>query len=329
MRKITALATAAGLLIALSACATSAPSGECPVPLTANDASSLVDAPGAFGADPKATFPTPLVTKKLQVSQLREGEGDVIYPGQYALMQVSLYDAETGGSSGSSGYDEATPFMVRVGDSKSEFGVTVECQRVGSRLATVLTGKDLIGFQGVTEDSIGASADATFVAVIDIQGSVLGKAYGAPQVPQQGMPSVVTTPDGVPGITIPGEDAPTTLKTAVLQQGDGAVVSEGDTIYLHYLRVDWDEHDSLKSTWGVLDSEDGLPQEVLVSAIDKTSGAGLTPGLLAAIKGKKVGSQILAVVPPSFGFPEGLEPTGVNPDGTLVYVLDILGIKSK
>ena len=329
MRKITALATAAGLLIALSACATSAPSGECAVPPTVDDASSLVVAPGSFGADPEATFPTPLVTKDIQVTQLREGEGDVIYPGQYALMQVSLYDATTGGSSGSSGYDEAKPFIVRVGDSKSDFGLTVECQRVGSRLATVLTGKDLIGFQGVTEESIGENAGATFVAVIDIQGSVLGKAYGAPQVPQQGMPSVVTTPDGVPGVTIPGDDAPTTLKIAVLQEGDGDVVEEGDTIYLHYLRVDWDDHDSLKSTWGALASEEGLPQEVLVSAIDKTTGAGLTPGLLAAIKGKKVGTQVLAVVPPAFGFPEGLEPTGVNPDGTLVYVLDILGIKDK
>jgi peptidylprolyl isomerase len=329
VRKITALATAAGLLIALTACTTSAPSGACAPPATSDDASSLVTAPGAFGADPEATFPEPLVTKDLQLTQLSKGKGAVIYPGQYAFMQVSLYDAETGGSAGSSGYDESTPFIVRAGDAKSNFGVTVECQTVGSRVVTVLTGKDLIGFQGVTEDSIGDNADATFVAVIDIQGSVLGKAYGVPQVPQQGMPSVVTTPDGVPGLTIPGEDAPTTLKIAVLQQGDGEEVAEGDTIYLHYLRVDWDDHDSLKSTWGVLKSEDGLPQEVLVSAIDKTSGAGLTAGLLAAIKGQKVGSQILAVVPPAYGFPEGLEPTGVNPDGTLVYVLDILGIKSK
>ena len=143
------------------------------------------------------------------------------------------------------------------------------------------------------------------------------------------MPSVVTTPDGVPGLTIPNEDAPTTLKTAVLQQGDGKKVADGDTIYLHYLRVDWDDHDSLKSTWGTLEDEDGVPVEVLVSPIDKTTGAGLTPGLLAAIKGQKVGTQVLAVIPPAFGFPEGLEPEGVDPTSTLVYVIDILGVKSK
>ena len=329
MRKITALATAAGLLVALTACTTSAPSGDCTPTPTTDDASSLVTASGDFGADPEATFPQPIVTKDLQVSELSKGKGAVIYPGQYALMQVSLYDATTGGSSGSSGYDESTPFMVRAGDSKSNFGLTVECRTVGSRIVTVLTGKDLIGFQGVTKDSIGDNSTATFVAVIDIQGSVLGKAYGAQQVPQQGMPSVVTTPDGVPGLTIPGGKAPTTLKTAVLQQGDGKKVAEGDTIYLHYLRVDWDDHDILKSTWGTLDGEDGLPQEILVSPIDKTTGAGMTAGLLAAVKGQRVGTQVLAVVPPAFGFPQGLEPSGVNPDGTLVYVLDILGIKSK
>jgi peptidylprolyl isomerase len=329
VRTITALTTAAGLLIALTACATSAPSGQCAPTGEAGDASTTVTAPGNFGADPEATFPTPLVTKDVEVSTLRAGEGALVYPGQYALVQLSLYEGASGGSSGSSGYDESVPIVIKAGAGKSSLGLALECQRVGSRVTTVLTGQDLVGFQTVTADQLGDSVDATFVAVIDIQGSVLGKAYGAPQVPQQGMPSVVTTPDGVPGLTIPGDDAPKTLKVAVLQQGDGAKVAEGDTIFLHYLRVDWDNPDSLKSTWTTVGDAEGLPQQVLVSAIDPTTGAGLTPGLLAAIKGQKVGTQVLVVVPPAFGFPEGLAPSDVDPSATLVYVLDILGIKSK
>lgn len=328
MRTITALATTAGLLIALTACATSAPSGDCTPTATEGDASSIVTAPGKFGVDPEATFPKPLVTKDLQVTTLSEGDGDVVYPGQYAVMQVSLYDATTGGSSGNSGYGEndAPAFLVKAGEGASNFGLVVECQTVGSRIATVLTGKDLVGFHGVTEDAV--DADATFVAVVDIQDSFIGKANGTPQVPQQGMPSVVTTPDGVPGVTIPGGDAPKSLKIAVLQQGDGEVVAEGDTVYIHYLRVDWANPSSLKSTWLTSVTEEGLPQDVVVMAIDPETGEGLTPGLLAAIKGQKVGTQVLAVVPAAFGFPEGLAPTGVNPEATLVYVIDILAITS-
>lgn len=327
MRTITALTTAAGLLIALTACTTGAPSGDCTPSAAEGDASSIVSAPGTFGADPKATFPKPLVTKDLQVTTVTEGDGAVIYPGQYAVMQVSLYDGNTGGSSGSSGYDEAAPFLVKAGEGDSNFGLVVECQTVGSRIVTALTGADLVGFHGVTEDAV--DADATFVAVVDIQGSILGKAYGVPQVPQQGMPSVVTAPDGTPGITIPGGSAPQTLEIAVLQQGDGEKVAEGDIIYIHYLRVNWDISDRFKTTWTAVPPAEVLPQSVLVAEIDKTTGAGLTPGLLAAIKGQRVGSQVLAVVPPAFGFPEGLEPSGVYAGDNLAYVIDILGIASK
>ena len=49
--------------------------------------------------------------------------------------------------------------------------------------------------------------------------------------------------------------------------------------------------------------------------------------LINALVGQKVGSQVLVVVPPSFGFPDGSAPDGVDTADTLVYIIDILGVK--
>jgi peptidylprolyl isomerase len=316
VRSITALTVAAGLLLTLGACATSAPSGDCTPTKKPGDASTTITADGSFGKDPKAEFPTPLVTKGVEVSTVSKGDGAVVYPGQYATVELNVFAGQTGESYG--GRD----FLLRAGESTSKLGYAIECQNVGSRVAVTLTGKDLIGFQTIDETNI--DTKATFVIVMDIQSSILGKAHGVPQAPQQGMPSVVTTPDGVPGVTIVG-DAPTALKIALLQQGDGAKVSKGDTVYLHYLRVDWDNPDAYKSTWDNF----GLAQPVLVAEFDADSQNGLNPGLLKAVLGQKVGSQVLAVVPPKYGFGDGPAPEGVDTSATLVYVIDILGIAKK
>ena len=55
------------------------------------------------------------------------------------------------------------------------------------------------------------------------------------------------------------------------------------------------------------------------------SMTGIVPGLATALKGATVGSQILAVIPPSDGY--GSTATGQIPaNSTLVFVVDILGI---
>jgi peptidylprolyl isomerase len=40
-----------------------------------------------------------------------------------------------------------------------------------------------------------------------------------------------------------------------------------------------------------------------------------------------VGSQVIAVIPPEFGYPEGTNPPAIPAGSTLIFVVDILGIK--
>jgi hypothetical protein len=324
VRKIIALTAAAGLLVTLAACSTSAPTGTCTPSLNSGKVSDTVVADGAFGQDPDADFPTPLVATSIEVTTLVTGDGDTVFDGEYARSQVTLYDGKTGAYMASTSYEEAAAFLMRAGESSSNLGTVLECRTVGSRIAATITGEDLYGFQGIAEGSLGA--DATFVVVFDIQGSVPGKSYGVDQIPQQGLPSVVVAPNGAPGVTVPSEAPPTSVKFSVLKQGDGAAVAEGDTIYAHYLRLSWEnpkDTSSTKSTW----ADFGVPDELSLTTLDPTTGLGVTAGLKQALIGQKVGSQVVVVVPPAFGFPDGTAPEGVDTTETQVYVIDILGVK--
>ena len=324
MRKIIALTAAAGLLVTLAACSTSAPTGTCTPTLSSGKASSTVVADGDFGQNPDVDFPTPLVATSIEVSTLVAGDGETVFDGEYARSQVTLYDGATGDPMAATSYDEASALLVRPGEGSSELSSVLECRTVGTRIAATITGEDLYGFQGIAEGSVGA--DATFVVVFDIQGAIPGKAYGLDQIPQQGMPAVVVAPSGAPGVTVPSEEPPTSLKYNVLKQGDGAVLAEGDTIYAHYLRLSWTnpkDASSTKSTW----DDFGVPDEISLSTIDPSTGVGTAAGLKQALVGQKVGSQVLVVLPPAFSFPDGLAPDGVDNTDTYVYVIDILGVK--
>lgn len=322
MRKAVALTAAAGLLLSLAACSTSAPSGTCETTISAGDSSSLVTATGSFGAQPVASFPTPLVTDGIQVSTLTKGDGPVLYPGEYATFQITAFDAATTNARLTGTYDPAQAFITHVGAGTSNLGRIFECQTVGSRIAATVTAADLYGFLSV-DKTVLPDPKQTLVIVADIEGSALGKAYGTLQSVVRGMPSVVTAPDGTPGITIPAAAAPSVYSSAVIRAGDGETVTAGESVWVHYLRTSWTAPSSgLKSTW----ANDGVPERVTLTELNATDGTGINAGMLKAIVGQKVGSQVIAIVPPSLGFPAGSEPSGVTAGDTLVYVIDILGV---
>lgn len=318
MRTTIALTAAAALLMSLAACSTSAPSGDCEPRASSGNASATVTADGEFGADPKANFPTPLVPEGVQVSTLEVGEGETVYPGQYATVAMTFLDGTTGESLGQN-YDETTPIVIRSGEGASKIGFAVECQTVGSRVVVSMAGEDLWGMGNVNDTNV--AADRSMVMVIDIRSVLLGKSYGAEQLPAQGLPAVVTAPDGTPGLTVPALSAPTSVQVSVLKKADGAVVKAGDTVYLHLLRVDWNDPDSFKSTW----ENFGNPSPFPLVEYDPETGTGIPTAIVNALVGQTVGSQVMVVLPPAYGFPEAALPEGVDVGDTLVYVFDILG----
>ena len=127
--------------------------------------------------------------------------------------------------------------------------------------------------------------------------------------------SVVTatgTFGAAPKVTIPAEKAAPALYTKTIIQGSGTKLTSAQTLEGNFVLYDWSgtTHKLLGSTYG-----SGGP----------TLFAGqMIPGLETALIGQKLGSRVLAVIPPKEAFgTSGNSQIGVKGTDTLVFVIDL------
>lgn len=317
MRKISALIVAAAVVASLAACTSQGvTAASCSTGPAAGDASTLIAATGDLGVQPVTDFPTPLITDGLEVSTIETGDGITLTKGDLADFQVTVVNAKTGEPVVSSGYVAAEPLRRLVGND-TEFGPILDCAAIGSRLAVTTTVEQLFGAQDLSQYAL--TAKDTVVAIVDIMDGFPGKATGADQLPVAGMPSVVTAPDGTPGVTIVNETAPEVLTVSTTKKGDGEEVASGDLAVIHFTAIDYATEAVVQTTW-----ENGVPPTVQVKPYDATDGTGLNPGVAKALVGKTVGSQVVVVVPAAAGYPAGSSPEGYTEGSTVIYVVDIL-----
>ncbi|HYP73970.1 MAG TPA: FKBP-type peptidyl-prolyl cis-trans isomerase, partial [Microbacterium sp.] len=129
---------------------------------------------------------------------------------------------------------------------------------------------------------------------------------GQPQYnDRRGMPSVVLAPDGTPGVIVPDVAPPSDLAVELLKKGDGAKVTDADTVRVQYTGVGWADREVISSSW-----EDGASVAV---------APGSTEPFAAQLVGATVGSQLLIVIPSTSG-------DGGTASDASIYVVDILGI---
>lgn len=299
MRRFPALVVAASVLAALTACTTGAATNGCESTVTSGPASETVDAPGAFGSAPEVSFPTPLITKSLERTELIAGEGEPIQSGQPVILEATILNGTDAALLQQTAYAPEGGSLFTIGDTGlPALGTGLECTTEGSRVAIVASAED-----SAANDSPPATSDS-IVYVVDVVRAFPARADGTPQLAVAGMPSVVTAPDGTPGITIPAEPAPTEASEALLRLGDGDEIRAGDQVVAKLTSVDWDDESVVQSTWTTNSA-----------AIVDLAGDSVSEGLKDAIIGKTVGSQVLAIVPPEAG----------TDGATLIYVVDILG----
>jgi peptidylprolyl isomerase len=119
--------------------------------------------------------------------------------------------------------------------------------------------------------------------------------------------------DKAPVVKIPAQKASTKLKVATLVKGGGQALGKTDAFVGNYAIYVWSgaSHKLLQSTY-----KTGRP----------TLFTGqLLPGLETALIGKKIGSRVLAVIPPADGFGTKGDPqAGIKGTDTLVFVVDML-----
>lgn len=303
VRTLPVLLLAVGIVASLSSCATAPFSDGCESAVTSGPASSLISVNGPLSSSPHIDFPTPVITQKTERTDIITGTGQRVSDGDLVVMKYTMLNGATGEVKA----QQRTGVIVTLGDSPTP-AVTkgLECTTVGSRVAIVSTAAGAGQNTAEVKDSI--------VFVIDVIDAFPGKAYGAPQIPQAGMPSVVTAPNGAPGVTVPKQAPPTELTTNVLIASDGEKLAADDHALVKYTGFLWSSGSVFDSTW----------TNGQATILTLTPSAKVTQGLVDGLVGQRIGSQVLVVIPPDEGFGAAGAP-GVSAGQTLIYVVDILG----
>lgn len=255
---------------------------------------------------PTVDFMTPIDAAKpaLQTEVIVEGTGPKITGGQFVTWDYAVFsgiDKSQVTATKFDGTDSPQQMIPTSGDlCKALAGV-----REGSRIA-LLVPSEVAGTSATGEVS-------SQVWVFDIKKVYLPRAVGDVKSPENGMPVVNRATDGRPAVTIPKGEAPTEFKRAIVLEGKGDEVKEGQDILVHYTGYLWNGT-VFDSSW-----EAGQPQTFTVDEQH------LIPGFVKSLTGIKVGSQVIAVIPADLAY--GAAGNGTIPgNSTLVFVVDVLGI---
>ncbi|HEY0259246.1 MAG TPA: FKBP-type peptidyl-prolyl cis-trans isomerase [Lacisediminihabitans sp.] len=280
--------------------------------------SEKVEVKGKVGAVPTVTIPTPLTVTKTERSVVVKGKGTQATAGSPVTINYAVYNATSGKELDTTGFgaSKAQPLTLTDGSIIPGLYKALLCSTVGSRVAAIIPPADAFGTTG--QSDLGIAATDSIVFVIDVVTAkkpvkALAKANGAPQAAPKGYPTVKLAKSGEPTITVPKTAAPTKLEIADLKKGTGATVKDGATVTVQYTGVVWDSGQVFDSSWS-----SGTPATFTTS--------GVIPGFSKALVGQKVGSQVIAIIPPADGYGDNV-PTGqtaITATSTLVFVVDIL-----
>jgi FKBP-type peptidyl-prolyl cis-trans isomerase len=115
-----------------------------------------------------------------------------------------------------------------------------------------------------------------------------------------------------PTVTIPKAKAGSQLEVKTLIQGTGSTLTKSDALAANFVLYFW------SGTTSALKANTFTSNPTVI-------GGTMLPGLESALVGKKVGSRILAVIPPAQGYgTTGNSQLGITGTTTLVFVIDVL-----
>ena len=312
-RRLPTLLAAGALASALTLTACGGQSAETP-------SSTAISAVKVSGADPKTkptvTVDAPVTVTKTESKVVTEGTGAAVGKDELVSIQAVIVNG-TDGKVATSTWEQG-PVGLDLGDKNlfKSFRDQIPGQKVGSRVIITSTPADAFGDQGNTQ--LGITKDDPVVFVIDVLGAspILTEAKGKEVAPKAGLPTVTMNPGKPATITVPkGAKAPTKTVVQPLIEGEGAAVKDGQTVRVAYTGALWKDG-------SVFDSSASRPEQPY---FEFPLGQGqVIKGWDTALKGQKVGSRLLLVIPPADGYGEAGSPPKIAGTDTLVFVIDIL-----
>ncbi|MFE6734039.1 FKBP-type peptidyl-prolyl cis-trans isomerase [Microbacterium sp. NPDC057650] len=317
-RPLALLSTVAVATLILAGCAGSPDAASTPTPTKSSSKCVLDTQPGATsdsikidgsGLDAKVTVPKDAKFADVERTVVKKGDGKDITPTDFISVRYQLVQADTGAVLDTSkrGPEGVLPVLLNPNAPQQLYDMTMspifliatECMPIGSEAVLALPGEKL----GENQPSV-----VLYVQTLEKLPTV---ATGKKVDPPAGMATVKLDKDGAPTITIPKTDPPTETKIGQLKQGDGATVTANDLVTVQYRGVKWSDGKEFDSTW----SRDAYPSQF--------PATGVVKGFQQALIGQKVGSQVLAEIPPKDGY--GASKGHELEKETLVFVVDIIG----
>jgi len=131
------------------------------------------------------------------------------------------------------------------------------------------------------------------------------------------IPTVTGSFDHSPRIVFPKAQAPSNLVVRVLGKGSGQIVHKKDLVVVNYLGEIW--------RGKIFDSSYARPLFGVAIGVHQ-----VIPGWDDGLVGKTVGSRILLVIPPKYGYGSKGQPNvGIKGTDTLTFVVDIVADYTK
>lgn len=278
-------------------------------------ASESVKLSGRFGEEVQITSKTPITSTSLERTVAIRGTGEKLAADTPAVAKITVFN----GKSGAPIAPGAESTVVNDPEQTAEWvAKAVDCSAIGDRIVIVTPVSTVLPpGQGATYQL--ADSDS-LVMVFDFLRKMPVRAEGKTVQAPEGFPEVVREKNGRPVITMPSAKAPDKLKVATLIRGEGETVEDGDQVTVHYVGAIWRNGEIFNSTW-----EDGQP-----ATFNLVYPNGVIEGFHTALVGAKVGSQVIAVVPPASGYGKNTATTlknsakDVKNSDVLVFVIDIL-----
>ena len=253
--------------------------------------------------DKKTGTVSPLTKiKAIQTKVITEGNGPEFTGDQQLTIEFAVFNASNGNAIGSTSWNGT--------DASTEFFNSTDSADFCHAITGVKEGSLVAFATPVSQDDPNGT-----LYVIKINKIFLPHANGEVKAPEAGFPQVVRDPKtGQPGVIKPAFGPSKTFKRAILIEGRGDTVKSTDTVLVHY--TGWFWNDSLgsqfDSSW-----QNGKPASLTLSQT--------VPGFGKALDGVKLGSQVIAILPPD----EAYGATGnssIPPNSTLLFVVDVLDI---
>lgn len=308
-RPLLACAAAAALL-AVGACGSS----------SSGSADSALSQITVEGTDPATAPVVTLKTKPLKVSKteskvITEGTGPALTKNDVATVNAIILNGASGKVVNDTWQTKAGPLDLSAADLFPALKSQMPGKKVGTRMLIAAPMKDVFGEKGNTAAGFQPTDSVVFVLDIKAASTPLKEAKGEAVAPKEGLPTVKFEVDKPATITIPeGAAAPGELIIQPLITGTGAEVADGNIARVTYTGALWKDGSvfdaSASHAPGYFEFEVGKGQ--VISGWDK------------ALKGQKVGSRLLVVVPPAEGYGAAGSPPKIAGDDTLVFVVDIL-----